>query len=459
MIRAKRQEMQGQFWVETRKLPALKAGRFYERINETLSEIKFAEEVHAVCAPYYSARTDGRPPIDPVVFFKLVMVGFFEGLQSDRAISARAEDSLSVRAFLGYSLEESTPDHSSISAIGRRLGSEVFEAVLTISVAALRAHGLLKGRNLGIDSSVIEANASLRNLVERNTEEEYREYVRRLAREAGIDPDDDQAVRKFDRQRPNKKMSNEQFKHAHDEDARIGRTKDGACDMVYKPEIIVDLDTGVIVAAEVRPGDAHDAHGATDRLLAAEQRLQQVAGQDMQRPTPLVEKVVSDRGYFTASEVADLQEMQFETVMCDPQREVRRVERLEDHEAAAVRRAWEETDSEEGRALLRQRGQHLERAFAHVLDSGGQRRASRRGRVNLNKRFVAAAAVYNFSQLLRALLGVGTPKQAAAAAAKAFAALEKALRRLGRRLGALNAELAVRTPGPADLVGPLPSPC
>lgn len=456
MIRPKREEVQGVLWMETRKLPALKAGRFYERINETLREIKFAEQVHAACAPFYSQRRDGRPPIDPVVYFKLVMVGFFEGLQGDRAIAARAEDSLSVRAFLGYALDEATPDHSSISGISRRLGSEVFETVLTISVAALRAHGLLKGRNLGIDSSVIEANASLRNLVERNTEEEYREYVRRLAKEAGIDPDDDQAVRKFDRQRADKKMSNEQFKHAHDEDARIGRTKDGACDMVYKPEIIVDLDTGAIVAAEVRPGDAHDAHGATDRILAAEQRLQQVAGQDMQRPTPLVEKVVSDRGYFTASEVADMQEMQFETVMCDPQRDVRRVEKLAEHEAAAVRRAWEQTDSEDGRALLRQRGQHLERAFAHVLDSGGQRRASRRGRTNITKRFVAAAAVYNFSQLLRALFGVGTPKQASAAAAQALRALAEAL---WRHLDALTAKLTGFAPPAAAPSGLLPSRC
>lgn len=456
MIRAKREEVQGQFWVETRKLPALKAGRFYERINATLREIKFAEQVHAVCAPYYSERSDGRPPLDPVVFFKLVMVGFFEGLPSDRAIAARAEDSLSVRAFLGYALEEHTPDHSTISGIGRRLGSEVFETVLTISVAALRAHGLLKGKNLGIDSSVIEANASLRNLVERNTEEDYREYVRRLAKEAGIDPDDDQAVRKFDRQRPDKKMSNEQFKHAHDEDARVGRTKHGACDMVYKPEIIVDLDTGAIVAAEVLSGDAFDAHGATDRLLAAEQRLQQMAGQDTQRPEPLVETVVSDRGYFTASEVAELQEVQFRTVMCDPQREVRRVDKLPAHEAAAVQAAWNEVDSEAGRALLRQRGQHLERAFAHVLDSGGQRRTTRRGRANIAKRFVAAAAVYNFSQLLRAVVGVGTPKQAQAQAEKALraarAGLQKlacALRRAFRTFALPTAEISRLLPSAA----------
>ena len=426
MIRGRQPEAQkqGEFWVERAKLPALKAGLFYERVNATLSRIKFAEQVHAACAEFYTSRLDGRPPIDPVVFFKLLMVGFFEGLQSDRALAARAEDSISVRAFLGYALDERTPDHTSLSKIRLRLGAAVFEALLTLTVAALRAHGLLKGRNLGVDSSIIEANASLRHLVERNTEEDYRDYVKRLAQEAGIDPDDDAAVRRFDRRRPGKKMSNEQFKHAHDEDARIGRTKDGACDMVYKPEIVVDLDTGVIVAAEVRPGDAHDAHGVTDRLLAAEQRLQQVAGQDRHKPEPMVAKVVSDKGYFTASEVAQLQEVQFGTVICDPMRDVRKVDVLPAHEAAAVRAAWEETASESGRALLRQRGQHLERAFAHVLDSAGQRRTTLRGRANIAKRFVAAAAIYNLSQLLRALFGTGTLKQARALGAKAQATLQ-----------------------------------
>lgn len=433
MIRAKAQDVQGVFWVEAQKLPPLKAGRFYERVNETLRAIKFAEQVHAACAPFYSKRRDGRPPIDPVVFFKLAMVGFFEGLQGDRAVAARAEDSISVRAFLGYALDEATPDHSSLSGIRRRLGHEVFEALLSISVAALLAHGLLQGRNLGIDSSIIEANASLRNLVERNTEEDYRDYVRRLAQEAGVDPDDDAAVRKFDRKRPDKKMSNEQFKHAHDEDARIGRTKDGACDMVYKPEIVVDLDTGAIVAAEVRPGDAHDAHGATDRLLAAEQRLQQVSGQDLQKPAPMVAKVVSDKGYFTASEVAQMQEVQFETVICDPMREVRKLDALPDHEAAAVRAAWAQTDSEAGRALLRQRGQHLERAFAHVLDAGGQRRTTLRGRANIAKRFVAAAAIYNLSQLLRALFACGTVKQAVARSERAAKKGCKAAKRVVRK--------------------------
>lgn len=437
MIRAKREDVQGQFWVERAKLPALQAGTFYRRLNETLQKVNFAEQVHAACAVFYTARRDGRPPIDPVVFFKLAMVGFFEGLQSHRALAARAEDSLSVRAFLGYALEEPTPDHSSLSCIARRLGEQVFSTVLSISLQALKEHGLLKGRHLGIDSSVIEANASLRHLVERNTEEDYREYVQRLAAEAGVDPADAEAVRRFDRKRAGKKMSNEQWEQKHDADARIGITKHGACDMIYKPEIVVDLETGAIVDADVRLGDVGDAAGVTDRIVAAEVRLQQVAGQDPECPQAVVETVTSDKGYFSASEVAQLQEVAFRTVISDPLRATRKLKKLSEAERHAVEAARAEVDSEAGRALLRQRGQHLERAFAHVLDAGGQRRTTVRGRANVAKRFVAAAAFYNFSQLLRALFGVGTLKQSRALAAKASAALTGAKNEAGAALGAL----------------------
>jgi hypothetical protein len=122
---------------------------------------------------------------------------------------------------------------------------------------ALREHGLLRGKNLGIDTSVIEANASLRALVHRNTEEQYWDYVKRLAAEQGIDPEDSAAVRKLDRKRPGK-GSNAEWKNPHDPDAKIGRTKDGATDMIYKPESVVDLDTGAVVQAEVQLGDKAD---------------------------------------------------------------------------------------------------------------------------------------------------------------------------------------------------------
>jgi len=107
-----------------------------------------------------------------VVYLKMLMVGFFEDLSSERAIAARCADSLSVRGFLGYELCEATPDHSSLSVIRARLGVEIYQSIFELILEALRAHGLLKGRHLGIDSSVLEANASLRSLTHRNTEEE-----------------------------------------------------------------------------------------------------------------------------------------------------------------------------------------------------------------------------------------------------------------------------------------------
>ena len=235
VFKKKDPERQQEFWIETRRLPKLSAGRFFQRVEEVLAQMGFSEQVHRLCRPAYSQRADGRPGIDPVVYFKMLMVGFFENLPSERAIAARCEDSLAVRAFLGYGLEEATPDHSSLSVIRRRLSAQTYQAVFELILKALKDCGLLKGRYVGIDSSVIEANASLKSLVERNTEGAYWDYVKKLAQAAGIDPEDDEAVRRFDRKRPAKKLSNEEFKNRHDADAKISRKK-GKTDLIYKPE-------------------------------------------------------------------------------------------------------------------------------------------------------------------------------------------------------------------------------
>jgi transposase len=172
--RRKAEAQQGEFWVAANRLPKASPSRFYELLNETLERMNFPGQVRAICAPAYADEArGGRPGIDPVVYFKMLMVGFFEGLESERQIASRCADSLSLRGFLGYALEEATPEHSSMSVIGLRLGSECFQAVFALVLKALHEHGLLKGRHLGVDSSVIEANASLRSLKERNTEESY----------------------------------------------------------------------------------------------------------------------------------------------------------------------------------------------------------------------------------------------------------------------------------------------
>ena len=265
MFSEKKKPEQPEFWITADKVASPAQSNFYLKLEETLESFGFAAKVRALCAPVYDKSGVGRPGIDPVVYLKMIMVGFFEDLPSERAIAARRADSFSIRAFLKYELHEKTPEHSSLTVIRQRLGLEIYESIFVLMLQALQEHGLLRGKNLGIDASVIEANASLRALVNRNTEEQYWDYVKRLAAQQGIDPDDTAAVRKFDRKRPGK-GSNAEWENPHDPDAKIGRTKDGATDMIYKPETVVDLDTGAIVQAQVQLGDEVDHQDMAVRM-------------------------------------------------------------------------------------------------------------------------------------------------------------------------------------------------
>jgi len=410
MFEKKQKAAQPEFWVAAQQLPTSPKSTFYSKLDETLESFGFAAKVRAICVPAYKQTGTGRPGIDPVVYLKMIMVGFFEDLPSERAIAARCADSMSIRAFLNYELDEKTPDHSSFTIIRQRLGLDIYERIFTLTLHALRAHGLLRGKNLGIDSSVIEANASLRALVHRNTEEQYWDYVKRLAAENGIDPEDAVAVRKFDRHRPGK-GSNQEWVNPYDPDAKIGRTKDGATDMIYKPEAVVDLDTGAIVQAQVHPGDQADHKEMATRVLEAQQNINQAAGEE--RDTLTVKTVTSDKGYYAVNELQALQQEDIRTVIADPI-DNRRLHKLEPNQKKAVAAARRSVRSKSGKDLLRRRGMHIERSFAHILDCGGIRRTTLRGWENLNKRFKLAAAFYNLSQLMRKLFGIGTPKQLAA---------------------------------------------
>ena len=383
---------------------------FYARLDQTLASFEFAAQVHQLCAPAYSKSGRGRPGIDPVVYFKMLMIGFFEDIASERGIAERCSDSISVRAFLGYDLTQTTPDHSTLSIIRQRLGPELYEEVFQLILRALEQHGLLKGKNVGLDASVLQANASLKNLVNRNTEEAYWDYVRRLAKENGIDPQDLDAVRRFDRKRP-KKMSNEEWVNPYDPDAKIGPTKAGATDMIYKPEHTVGLDTGAIVNAEVRPGNEADQKDLSLHVLQAQANINAAKAAPADRLT--IGSTTADKGYFAVAEMKALQTEGIRTVISDPVPN-RKMKQLSAEDATAVRSARRSSRSESGKGLLRRRGMHLERSFAHLLDAGGARRTTLRGLENLNKRFKISAAIYNLSQLMRKLFGVGTAKQWAA---------------------------------------------
>jgi transposase len=414
---------QEEFWVATTELPRATPEKFYRRVNATLAEMGFAEAVWAICkSAYADVSKGGRPGIDPVVYLKMIMVGFFENLPSERAIASRCEDSLSIRAFLGYGVTEATPDHSSLSVIRDRLSVEQMELIHGELLKALRAHGLLKGRQLGIDASVIEANASLRALESRNTEENYWDYVKRLAAEAGVDPNDVKAVRRFDKKRKGRKTSNDDWKNPHDPEAKVGRTKDGATDMTYKPEHVSDLETGAIIHAEVRLGDeADNDESLCERVMTAVDVLEGVMP-DVS-PEKLARELAADEGYFAIGPISELQACGVRTIIGDPQAERRRLDKMTEEERRAWQRARRAVRSQSGKAALRRRGEHLERAFCHVLDHGKLRRATLRGQENLTKRFKLGALSYNLSLLMRHLIGVGTPKQAQAGVGAAFGAL------------------------------------
>jgi len=407
MFSAKKKAPQSEFWIAADQVVTTAKSGFYAKLDETLESFGFAAQVRELCLPAYDKSGVGRPGIDPVVYLKMLMVGFFEDLPSERAIAARCADSIAIRQFLHYELTEATPDHSSLSIIRQRLDGPIYEQVFTLVLSALQEHGLLRGRNMGIDSSVMEANASLRGLVNRNTGEAYWDYVKRLAAQSGIDPEDSAAVRKFDRKRP-KKMSNQEWENPDDPDAKIGPKKDGATDMIYKPQTVVDLDTGAIVGAEMLPGDQADNREVATPILEAQQNINAARGQDRKEMT--VATTTADKGYYAVGQLQELQREQIKTVICDPINN-RRLDKLEPDEQRAVKAAKRSTRSQYGKELLSKRGQHIERAFAHILDCGGMRRATLRGRQNLQKRFKLAAAFYNLSQLMRKLCGVGTPKQ------------------------------------------------
>ena len=415
---------QEEFWVERKRLPQPTASTFYRKLDETLDAIGFTSGVRELCRPVYAdASKGGRPGIDPAVYFKMLMIGFFENLPSERAIASRCADSLSLRAFLGYGLEEATPDHSSLSVIRTRLGAEVFQAALELVLSGLVAHGLLKGRHLGIDSSVIEANASLRELVHRNTEEDYWEYVKRLAAEAGIDPDDTKAVRRFDKQRKGRKTSNKDWVNPNDPDAKVGMTKHGACDMVYKPEHVTDLESGAIVSATVRGGDEGDTAGLAERVLAAGETLARVC--DDAKQERVLRSLTADEGYFAVEEVGSLQAERVRVIVGDPHAPKRNPQKQDGEVRGVLSKARRAVKSKSGKALLRKRGEYLERSFCHVLDHGKLRRATLRGRENLSKRQLGGALAFNLSLLMRHLTGHGTPKQLLAAACAASAGLLK----------------------------------
>jgi transposase len=400
-------ERQTELMVGWAELPRSPGHAFYDRLQAVLVEAGFDRFAESECAPYY-ARERGRPSLPPGRYFRMHLVGYFEGIESERGLEWRCSDSLSLREFLRLGTTEPVPDHSWLSKTRARLPLEAHEAVFAWVLERLAEHGLIKGERIGVDASTMEANAALRAIVRRASGETYREMLERLAAESGIATPTAEDLVRLDRKRKGKRLSNAEWVSPTDPEAKIAKLKDGRTRLACKPEHAVDLDTGAIVAAEVHPADRGDTASLPDTLEAAEANLAAVDA----APTPEdPAELVADKGYHSRDGLKDLEDGAWKS-------------RIAEKKGAGVSR-WHGDDEARravynNRARLRSgvakeafklRAELVERSFALVLDRGGMRRAWLRGRENLRKRYLVHVAGYNLGLLMRVLVGAGTPRE------------------------------------------------
>jgi len=396
---------QSGMWVATTELPRSPGHTFYDKLNQLLAEAGFDRRCEELCAPYYADGT-GRPSIPPGVYFRMLFVGYFEGLTAQRAIAWKCADSLSVRTFLGLDLTAAAPDHSSLTRIRQRLPLEVHVQAFQWVLEVAQAKGVLRGKVLAIDATTLEANAAMKSMVRRVSGEKWLAYLRRLAAAEGLDDPSDEDLRRFDRKRKGKKVSNAEWASPIDPDARIMKMKDGRTRFSYKAEHTIDLDSDLAVSAEIYPGDTADGESMLISTAVAQETLAAI-GSDEQ-----VEALVGDKGYHKIESLAVLREVHgVQTFIPERQDGVRhnwRERPAGDKEAFYLNRR--RMQRARGRALSRRRSEYVERSFAHTCGTGGGRRVWVRGIDNVRKRHLLHVAARNLGVLMRTLFGIGTPR-------------------------------------------------
>ena len=441
MSMGRRQGTQPEMWVAYNEIHAGPGHRFYEKLNELLRQAEFDRQAEALCAPYYeSANTPGRRSIAPGAYFRMHLIGYFEGIESERGLEWRCADSMSLRRFLGIPITKRVPDHTTLSKTRQRLPLEVHQEVFSLILEVIDQKGLLQGRVLGVDSTFLRADASMKAIVRRDTGENYKEFIQRLAEEAGGENPTDEDARRHDRRRPGKTTSNEEWVSQTDSEARIAKLKDGRTRLAYKPEHVVDLETGVIVAAPVHPADEADTATIEKSLAEAARNVKRVrrgkgkAARRKARAKPASRhrrgsrsstKVVADKGYHKAAVLRTLKEDGYRTYI--PERRQAGYRKWTDKGGSLTAAAFYENRARvrrtRGRALQRRRSEVVERTFAHVCDTGGARRTRLRGKANVQKRYLLQAAAANLGVMMRTLFGLGTPRGWADRARALLAAL------------------------------------
>jgi transposase len=402
----RKRERQPAMWATTTDLPTAASHPFYRRLNELLREHRFDDFAEAQCARFY-AETMGRPGLPPGIYFRLLLIGYFEGIDSERGIAWRAADSFALRDFLGVGLEDAPHDHSTISRTRRLIDLKTHRAVFTWVLQCLSTAGLVKGKTIGIDATTLEANAALRSIVRRDSGERYEEFLTKLAKASGIGTPTRADLARIDRKRK-KKGSNDDWTHPHDPDAKITKMKDGRTHLAHKAEHAIDLETGAIVGITVQGADEGDTTTIQQTLPEAAEQLEAVATVS-DNAVAVIEEVVADKGYHSRTTVHDLKTLEIRTYISEPDRGTQSwIDQEAERDAVYANRR--RIRGARGQRLLRRRGELLERPCAHLYETGGLRRAHVRGHENVLKRLLVHASAFNLGLWMRRLFGVGTPR-------------------------------------------------
>lgn len=401
---------QEDLWVATSELTRSAGHPFYERVNGLLAGAGFDAFVEGRCAKFYAEKM-GRPGLAPSVYARMLLVGYFEGLDSERGIAWRCSDSLSLRGFLGLNLSESPADHSTVSRTRRLIDLETHAEIFGFVLKLLAEHGLVSGKTIGVDGTTLEANAAMKSIVRRDDGQAYQDFLTSLAKASGIETPTREDLARIDRKRA-KKGSNDEWKNPHDPDAQITKMKDGSTHLAHKAEHAVDMETGAVLAVTIQPGATGDTTSVYSTLAAATENVVAL----LEDPA-VAEKIseeacgefVADKGYHSNETISALADIGTRSYISEPRRG-RRQWHGEIGTRDAVYANRRRMNGERGKALMRRRGEYLERPFAHCLESGGMRRVHLRRCENIAKRYLVHVAACNLGLLMRTLFGNGTPR-------------------------------------------------
>jgi transposase len=429
MALGKRKPLQQPLFVSTSDLLNVRPHPFYESVNQVLANHHFDTFAEDLCKSFYDdGSRGGRPGLAPGIYFRCLLVGYFEGIDSERGIDWRCSDSLSLKAFLGVPCDQPAPDHSTISRTRRLIDLETHAQVFQFILKVLANHGLIEGKTLGIDGTTLEANAAMRSIVRRDSGEGYQEFLTRLAKESGIETPTREDLARIDKQRKNK-ASNDDWQSPDDPDARITKMKDGTTHLAHKAEHAVDLGDGghgAILAVNVCDAAAGDTATVTDTIVSATENLAAVVDDERvgdKISEQWVSEAVLDKGYHSKQTLLDLAEMSIRSYASEPDRGRQRWTDDQADARDAVYANRRRINGARGRRLLRRRGERLERSFAHCYETGNLRRLHLRGRDNIAKRVLIHAAAFNVGLMMRVKYGLRKPRSMGAAAAKAAAAV------------------------------------